>query len=109
LTAVDRVVGQWLQQAENHLDDSLCGSISTVNGRNEHSTDDGAQHEVEEIMDVAVASLHLCADRARAEERAITTRQALPVALEEWSDNLVDMATGALLAPSRRHAHQAPT
>ena len=38
-----------------------------------------------------------------------STRQALPVALEEWSDNLVDMATGALLAPSRRHAHQAPT
>ena len=61
---------------------------------------------VQRIMDVAVAALHLCADRARAEERAIATRQPLPIGLDEWTGNLVDMATGAMLAPSRRHVHQ---
>ena len=61
---------------------------------------------VQRIMDVAVAALHLCADRARAEERAIATRHALPIRLDEWTDNLIDMSTGAMFAATRRHAHR---
>lgn len=57
---------------------------------------------VERLFSVLAASSHLCADRARFEDApdAAGRRPALP--FDRWRANLVDMAVGALLAPSSR-------
>ena len=62
---------------------------------------------VERLISVSAACSHLCADRARLEdvlEQAETAvlRPSLP--FDEWRANLVDMAVGALLAPSSRRS-----
>ena len=56
----------------------------------------------ERLISVLAACSHLCADRARFEDAPETAglRPSLP--FEEWRANLLDMAVGALLAPSSR-------
>ncbi len=59
----------------------------------------------ERIMAVSVASQHLCADRARAEDAAGAPAAGLMRPLlpfEQWRANLLDMAVGAMTAPVRR-------
>jgi AcrR family transcriptional regulator len=57
---------------------------------------------VERLISVGAACNHLCADRARYEDapEAAGLRPSLPFA--RWRANLVDMAVGALLAPTSR-------
>lgn len=54
---------------------------------------------LERLLTVSLASLHVCADRARAEEAQRSGRVLL--AKDAFVDNLVDMAVGALFAPAR--------
>jgi AcrR family transcriptional regulator len=52
------------------------------------------------LFAVSIAALHICADRARAEdagEAGEPHRRRLP--LDVWAENVVDMAFGALFAP----------
>jgi AcrR family transcriptional regulator len=59
---------------------------------------------IERLMAVSTATLHLCADRARAEDAPAAAeapaRPLLP--FEAWRDNLLDMAVAAMTAPARR-------
>lgn len=56
---------------------------------------------LERILAVSQATLHTCADRARFEDAADDARTSrLP--LDAWTENLVDMACGALFAPARK-------
>jgi AcrR family transcriptional regulator len=56
---------------------------------------------VERLMSVIVAIHHLCADRARLDDAppGAVVRDALP--FDRWLDNLLDMAVGAITAPTR--------
>jgi AcrR family transcriptional regulator len=57
----------------------------------------------ERLLSMAVATQHLCADRARVEDAgppaAGAVRRLLP--FEQWRDNMVDMAVAAVTAPVR--------
>lgn len=68
--------------------------------------DVGADLAAERLLAVVHSAHHLCADRARAEDAAPAAgrygRPLLP--FDDWLANLLDMAVGALLAPSRRRA-----
>jgi AcrR family transcriptional regulator len=59
----------------------------------------------ERLMIVSQSALHACADRARLEDAAEPGRPTLP--LDEFIDDLVDMAHGALTAPTIRRAASA--
>lgn len=58
----------------------------------------------ERLISVMAACSHLCADRARLEDAPAPTapgrRPSLP--FDQWRSNLIDMAVGALLAPTSR-------
>jgi len=56
----------------------------------------------ERLLSLVMASLQLCADRARREDAPAGTpvRTALP--FDRWLDNLLDMAVAAATAPPRR-------
>jgi AcrR family transcriptional regulator len=60
---------------------------------------------LERIIAVSQASLHLCADRARLEDARGAGRRHLE--LDDFIENLVDMANGALTAPVRSAASTA--
>jgi hypothetical protein len=60
---------------------------------------------LERIISVSQASLHLCADRARLEDAPEAGRRHL--ALDDFIENLVDMAHGALTAPAQFAARAA--
>jgi transposase-like protein len=65
----------------------------------------GSDLAVERLVSVLSACSHLCADRARLQDRPPDDgpRLARPVlSFETWLANLLDMAVGALLAPARR-------
>lgn len=61
--------------------------------------DADADVALERLLSVLVATLHLCADRARLEDTppAAAGRPRLP--FDRWRANLLDMAVGALRAP----------
>jgi AcrR family transcriptional regulator len=54
---------------------------------------------LERIITVSQASMHLCADRARLEDAQGAGRKHL--AIDDFVENFVDMAYGALTAPAR--------
>lgn len=56
-----------------------------------------ARLAVERLLAVSQAVMHICADRARVEDAAATGRRPLP--LDEWVENVIDMAYGAVMAP----------
>jgi hypothetical protein len=59
------------------------------------------------IFMMMLAALHLSADRARIESADTAGRRHAPK--QDFVDDLVDMAQGALFAPHRRTAEQQPS
>ena len=60
----------------------------------------GPRLGLDRMMRVNLATLHLCADRARIEDAAGSSQMQV-VGHDEWAADLVDMAIAAMLAPSR--------
>jgi AcrR family transcriptional regulator len=60
----------------------------------------GPRLGLDRMMRVNLATLHLCADRARIEDAAGSSQMQV-VGHDEWAADLVDVAIAAMLAPSR--------
>jgi AcrR family transcriptional regulator len=56
---------------------------------------------LDRILSVSQAMLHVCADRARLEDAEIAGPGSVRprIAFDQWTDNIVDMAAGAMFAP----------
>lgn len=63
----------------------------------------GPRLGLDRMMRVNLATLHLCADRARIEDAAGSSQMQV-VGHDEWAADLVDMAIAAMLARSRLSA-----
>jgi AcrR family transcriptional regulator len=65
----------------------------------------GPRLGLDRLMRVNLATLHLCADRARIEDAASSSEMQV-LGHEAWATDLVDVAIAAMLAPSRRGVPQ---
>lgn len=65
----------------------------------------GPRLGLDRMMRVNLATLHLCADRARIEDASRSSEMHV-LGHDDWAADLVDMAIAAMLAPSRLGAPQ---
>ena len=65
----------------------------------------GPRLGLDRLMRVNLATLHLCADRARIEEAGPSSEMQV-LEHDDWATDLVDMAIAAMLAPSRLNTPQ---
>ena len=65
----------------------------------------GPRLGLDRLMRVNLATLHLCADRARIEEAGPSSEMQV-LGHDDWAADLVDMAIAAMLAPSRLNTPQ---
>ncbi len=65
----------------------------------------GPRLGLDRLMRVNLATLHLCADRARIEEAGPSSEMQV-LGDDDWASDLVDMAIAAMLAPSRLNTPQ---